>query len=179
MMTPFVGLNSSYQLHLGFGSGVANIIGDFSTTNFIGIRYGGNWTTNAFSYTQVAPAPLTRVGTTVALGASFVPSGNAVVPAAGFTPYRAMLFVDITKGSPNFTAEVFTPNSSNADVLDSVFFTQVALSSPAVIGYAFSESGPQTMAFSESNGVLNSVQCSWNGTASQPQIFDLAVVLLA
>jgi hypothetical protein len=172
-------LDSSVHLGLGLGSGTAAIIGDVSTTNFIGVVWGGNWTNDGSKFTNIQPFPATRVGTTLTLGSALDNNNTKFISGnVAATADRVLFFVDITKGSPNFTIDTFAATAAG-DQSAATFLAQVQSGAPALVGYSFATNGAKTIAFSESNGVLNTAQCWWNNASASPEICDLAVVLLA
>jgi hypothetical protein len=179
--TPVVvpGVGSNFVL--GLGSGTANIIGDFSTTNFVGVAMGAMTGANAGVFTGMSNSPVTKVGTTYTVGAAIDNANIKFISVnAAATADRGIFYVEITKGSPNYTLDVLMGNS-NADVSAALFLSSVQQPTPSGLpsGYGYGTNGAKTIAFSESNGILDTVQCWWNSTLSTPEICDLAVVLLA
>jgi hypothetical protein len=178
---PSVSPGAGTNFVLGLGSGITNIIGDYSTTNFVGVSSNGSYTISSGQWQNFVNNAVTKVGTAYTVGTAIDNANIKFLPVnAAATADRAVIFVEITKGSPNYTLDVLMGNAV-FDVSAATFLTQVQQAVPAFGGggYSYGSNGAKTIAFSESNGVLNSVQCWWNTTASLAEICDLAVVLLA
>lgn len=166
------GLNAAF----GFCSGTTALPGDFNTTNFVGMGYnavsgGGAGQIDAFFQ------PMTKVGTTTTFGANLL---------HGFLPQNVantfdteLLFVDITKGSPNYSINIFGPTTNGgvnpATAAD--FLTQVVQATPAFGFHSYSAAG--TIAASEVAGAFNAVTAWWGSALTVFEITDHAVVLLA
>lgn len=91
---------------------------------------------------------------------------------------RIIQFLDITKGSPNYTFRTFYCNiSPPPDVSSATFLSQMTVASPIVPKHTMG--GNVAFAFSEAAGTLDSVQVYWDRTDSLLEICDLAVSLLA
>lgn len=101
------------------------------------------------------------------------------LPADFTTATRRMLFVDIGKGSPNYTVRVFYPNQPTAapDVLSSDFINWYTAVNPQFTNHNFP--GAVSMAFSESGGTLDCINVSWNNVQAPCHICDLAVAKIA
>jgi len=152
--------------------------GAATTTNFVGcITAQPSWTytTNVMLLNSgnVDFRVATRVGTTTTFGLQ--PPSVLVIPALSYD-IRGVIFVDITKGSPNYTVNVFSPTSITlADVTQTAFFTQVAAEVSSISNYAFGT--PRTIAVDEGNGILNAVNIGWDKSVSGTiEISDLAIV---
>lgn len=173
---PSVSPGNTAIFAVGLCSGVANQFGDFTTTHFVGIQVSGNYGINAGQFTNNTVFPVVRIGTTSTLGLAIQPTNTTFLTVnAAATADRALLFVDIVKGNPNYTISCFMANVVT-DKTAVQFLTDVQQGNPTEIGYSFGT--PQTIAVNEAaNGVLNAVSCSWNATLSMPEICDIALVL--
>ena len=171
---------------IGLCAGTSNILLDATTTHFVGmISNGATWTYAAaaagnmtrYGMGNSTLTPGKRVGSTIS-----VFSGFATAPfftADATTATRRMMFVDLTKGSPNFTfAALFcSGTAASPDVLDTDFLAQVVLSTPSFTNHTYS--GGSTLAVSETDGTLTHVNVAWNRSTPTFEICDLAVVQLA
>lgn len=182
----------------GFCSGTSNQYGDSSTLNWIGVGHdAATWT-----YTANAGAPLyqlssnpvarTRIGTTntdAALTTSWNEQLSCGVPATGGVTNladRQMLFVDLFKGSPNYTVHLpFWTNSgggvvSNFDMSSANFLVFMQQLSPSPGSpYGANNLQDQALAFSEATNPLNAINIYWNRPDNYPEICDVAVAVLA
>jgi hypothetical protein len=165
----------------GLGSGVTNIIGDYLTTNFIGVSSNGSFSIASAEFQNFTNSVVKKVGTAYTVGAALDNPNIKFLPVnAVATADRNAYYIEITKGSPNYTVDVLMGNAPS-DVTAASFATEIVKPSPAFAGgvYSLSSNGAKAIAFDETAGTLNSVQCWWNSTTSLPEICDLAVVLLA
>lgn len=120
--------------------------------------------------------PATRVGSTLTVGAASADPGcrfcNDVASAN-----RTAFFVDVVKGSPNFSLYTFSPTSSIADMSLTNFLILMETATPAFTNYTYYSA--TTIAADEANGILNSVNVSWNRSAPVFEVCDVAVARLA
>lgn len=162
----------------GFCAGTTNIMGDTSVDHFVGLRsYSGTWTrsTTETRYGTVNITGAKQVGATVTDASA---SGAVHVSLFHVNQYK-LFFCDITKGSPNYTFNGFSPTSnSTSNPTASDFLTQSVLGSPAFTGHAAGTN--RTLAVDEgTDGTLNACGVWWNQTASTIDIADMRVVQLA
>lgn len=173
-------LTGTPRFAIGLGSGVSAMVGDAVTTNWIGlINNNASWTRSAQTYQSEQWCVAKKVGATLTTGTTVI-AAAAYYPnqAATSTADRALRFVDITKGSPNYTLTGFYKNDPTvADVSAATFLSQMILASPAV---TFHQTGTnQVIAFSEVAGTLDAVQIWWDHADALFEICDLAVAVLA
>lgn len=181
-------LTSTPMLAMGVCSGTANPVnnGSATTDNFVGMRTTAtSWTRNAGpppyylngAYTVRAAK---RVGTTWGYTAGtnnfwyawYIPTGTGL---------RQMLCVDVTKGSPNFTINMFARgnNSPQSDITKEDFLGKVALADPGNWNGHYLGT-PNTVAVDEAtNGYLNAANVAWDRSNPKIEISDLAVVRFA
>lgn len=147
---------------VGLCSGSTNILGDATTTHFAGAlwqdatvtRFGG--TPTRYQINPISPATL--VGTTLTTGTNLASTTVQLFCAPAPTCY----FVDITKGSPNYTLQLFayatstTPSTSEAD-----FLAASVQGVPVATGHTLMTS--QTIAVDEAtNGTFDHACVWWN-----------------
>jgi hypothetical protein len=115
-----------------------------------------------------------KIGTTITSGA------NAYYPELvdATTAGRGVLFLDVTKGSPNFTLNVFARTVATSNDVDlATYLAQVVLDSPTVTNHTFL--GAQTLAIDEAtNGFFNAVGFAWNRSDALIELSDVTVVKL-
>jgi hypothetical protein len=118
-----------------------------------------------------------KVGTTLTSTALI----NSTLTAAPATGYRSVIFVDILKGSPNFTFNIFCrDNNSTAttDITRAEFLTQMQQATPALTTHTLS--GTQTQAVDEAtDGFFDSVNVYWSQTGTPMELSDIAVARLS
>lgn len=168
-------ISGSPEWVLGFGAGSTDLWASGTSTHIIGIRN----TDTDFAFTA-APDRYTinphfrafkRVGTTVTDATSFGAS-NHIHSAEGSV--RTGIFLEVTKGSPNYTFRICVPTNAPADLSDAKFdeAMQVADISdiPAIAGLGSSYTSPasQTLAVDEGvDGTLTHLFVFWSRTAQQ------------
>lgn len=173
---------ASGKMFIGACSGLANLIGDATTTNWVG--FGPAVYATGETFTRAAGPPPSysasffiarRVGTTYTSGAGA--AGH--IMADPVTGYRSLFFVDITKGSPNYTLQQFrrSVNTTPADVTLTEFLAQMEAAVPALGQHALASSG--TLACDEGAGSFDSVNVSWSITTPGLEISDFAVARLS
>jgi len=182
-------LTSTPRFFCGLCSGVAAPVGTGAPLHALGV-----WSNSAtWTYAAAAGSNMTYYSTpnTGLLGAHFVNSPTPTTGGAfGATVYcpadqtaatRRMLFVDITKGSPNYTIGWFMANTAVAapDVLVADFLGVMELSTPSFTGHGVASS-PYAVATNETTqGVLDCVNVAWDRTTPTMDICDIAVMKLA
>lgn len=179
---------TSCSFHVGICAGNTNIFGDtgVSPAHFFGANFVGNF--NTF----VRATGPTRYGCSFAAveewgnGVLLVGTGGGgdLEPAtwnigAGDSN-RTCLFVDIIKGTPNWSVQVFR-NTATActDVDQATFNAQVVNENAVVGGHGFTPVDPWGGVAESTYGVLNYLNIHWNHTTPIFKISDLAVVQFA
>jgi len=181
-------------LVLGVCSGKTNPYGAASTTNFVGAAMHGitpGGTTGTFTYvagsgnpyfTSIGSWPASRVATDVISGAAtattFLLTANT-----GSTQRRSPLYVDIQKGSPNYTLTRWTPLASQAlfqtgDCSAAEFLAGLEMPTPTWANTNLTSSNG-TVAASETPGALDTVDLFWNKTALPLEVYALAAYRMA
>lgn len=176
-------------LMLGLCSGKTNPYGAASTTNFVGAGLHGSApgvTTGTLSYAAGAGNPYfssggswpaSRVGGNVIAGAgdatAFILTANA-----GTTQRRSPVYVDIQKGSPNYTITRWVPVSSQGqfqtgDASAAEFLAGLEVPTPTWLNINLTSSGG-TVAASETPGTLDTFDLFWNKSAFPLEVYALA-----
>lgn len=168
-------------LAFGVCSGSTNPFGAASSTNVVGIKFNGttDLTYNANSGTPYANAgstfikPFKRVAATLTEGTTLSQPTHFGISTAD---RRTGIFLEITKGSPNYTigAGGWSNSATYADLTDAEFTTIMDLPSLSTISsektnYSF---GTTTLAADESAGDLDHIFVFWNRTVV-PYSFDI------
>jgi hypothetical protein len=149
-----------------------------NTTDYIG---GATWWNTAFTFVQASPTsyytstsltnPVKKIGSTVTQvggGAATAYFTNAV------TVSRSQLFVDILKGSPNYTITMWAPTSAGAvqtDISSSTFLANIE--NEAAPGTT-SALGAVTAAYSGAS-LFDTVSVSWLRSTPTIEISDIAI----
>lgn len=174
-------LGSTPRFAFGLCKGTTNIFGSATVDHFAGyISTSAAWLLQGGPfYGAVTGAPCKKVNTTLTVGSDF--SVNAVYPcnAAASGADRVLHFLDITKGSPNYSFKLFTQNSGTiADVSAATFLSQIQLATPSLTNHALSTA--QTLAVDESvNGTFDSINFFWDQPTCNFEICDVGVVQMA
>lgn len=178
-----VNLTGTPRLALGLCSGSTNTFGAATTTHFVGVvTNNATLTRNAgppVYYSGLNLAACKRVGSTLTTNASAINGGGSFMFAQPADGYRTLFFVDIEKGSPNYTMNAFYRNSSTgADVSADDFLYYAQLDTPSLTGYNFGTA--RTVAVDEgADGTLDHVNPAWSMASPQIEISDLAIVKLS
>lgn len=181
-------ITGSPQFWVGLCSGNSNLVGDASTTHFVGANWNAaTWTRTAVSYHTSAlnsPFPAKRVNTTVTRGTTLGTSWGCGNQSAANNADRTMFFVRITKGSPNFSFLAFLRAATGmtgggavapTDLTFDEFMEHMGnLGTSVRTNYTFT--GAQTLAVNEgSDGSLDHLNISWDRSTPQIEICDIAV----
>lgn len=184
---------STPRFAFGICSGTSNIFMDATTTHFFGaVSNGATWqrrttgtgySDNSYGvggnpgYTNNGYCVAKRIGSTLTVGSGFI-GGDYCRIGWNTTPFRTVQFLEITKGSPNFSIKLFAQNTGAGTGVDqslASFLSNMELTSPSITNYAFS--GTQTMAIDEgTNGSFNAVNVAWDRNSPSIEISDVAVV---
>jgi hypothetical protein len=174
MGTTGANITGTPRFFVGLSSGTSNIFGDATTTHAVGmVTTIATWQDlgNGY-YDPTFFSPAKRVNTTLTTGTTF---GQSVIPAPASNANRTLCFIDITKGSPNFSFKHFCQSTgTTTDVSKATFLAQMEASTPSLAQHAYY--GPQTLAVDEAtNGFLDSVCVAWDRAAAAIEICDIAV----
>jgi len=182
------GLTSLPDFSVGLCAGTTNIYKDATTDHFVGVRTEAtSWTRSGTSYYSASGGgtslrSIKRVGSTItsggAIGSSYAFNCNNNAASAAL---RWLYFVDITKGSPNYTLDVFVNGAVSAvDISAADFLLYAPNASPTVSGHSFAGGTPSTVAVDEAtNGTLNCVNLHWDQVDPKIELSDIAIVRLS
>lgn len=177
-------LSGTPRLAIGVQVGTANLWQDAGgPTHWAGVLSNTTWTAHTGNGVQGY-----YLGSGLSIGkkiATTLTAGGSTGDFSLFwnsTTLRSCLFVDITKGSPNFTFNIFCFNIANgfisSDTSLATYLANVVLPSPSVTNHAMS--GAITLAIDEAtNGYFDSVGIAWDRTDALIEISDVCVVRLA
>ena len=172
----------------------ANTTGYASATtgNFIGMdviisaggsNNPGDWVYNAGSgnpyFSGTFTAVRRRYGSTATF-AAFASGGSQVLPVAGVgsTVRRGLVYLDITKGSPNYTLKPYncTTAQGTMDFTPAQFLDGLEQSgTPVVNGQTLLTETAVNHACDESAGAFNTLDLYWNRAAYALEVYALAV----
>jgi len=175
-------LTSTPRFFAGLCSGSTNLPLDATTTHFVGIRFtSATWTYQVgppVRYASLTANVAKKVNTTWTEGNQIFITTNHMM-ADATTTNRQFLFVDITKGSPNFTVTTFHRNNVTAgDLTVAEFLLAAPLAPPTVVNHT-AGTGQTTAVNEGTDGTLDHVCVGWDRSTPEIEICDLAVVKLA
>lgn len=166
----------------GLCSGTANIFGDLTCTHFVGMRtIGATWPRSAgppVLYQLYPTQSCKLIGTTFTVGTNWLSvAGQAVADAAGGN--RFCWFIDITKGSPNYTLQGYARITGNAaDISEATMKAQAEIDAATLAEHGLGNSA--AVAVDEgADGLLNHVCFSWDRSSPEIEISDHGVFKLA
>lgn len=172
----------------GLCHGTTNIINSDTTDNFAGVWSDSSFSSNGSSagdvYFGINWRPMTRVGTLITTGTQIVASTSFGNTANLNTADRMPFFVDITKGSPNYTMNVWYPAhlGTAIDYSEDEFQTMLQeQSNPQRNGADIMSHGTdQTIAVDEAgNGALNALSVWWNQIGPTLEVCDLGFAIFS
>lgn len=184
--TTGVNITGTPRIVLGICAGSSNIYGDATTTHFLGARQNEstwtaqgaagseNWFCNGSTWQN-----LKRVGTTDTTGTSLGLNAITWNIAHATLARRSIFFLDITKGSPNFTQRIFGTNANPpADITESRFLELMGIELPSETNYQHATA--QTLAVSEgTDGTFTHLNVHWDRTTQNIEISDIALARFA
>jgi hypothetical protein len=181
-------------LMLGVCSGKTNPYGAVSTTNFVGVALhtstpGGTTGTLTYAagagnpyFTSGGAWPASRVGSNLFSGTG---DGTPLLLTSnvGSTQRRSPVYVDIQKGSPNYTITRWTPASSQgqfqtADCSPAAFLAALEVPTPTWVNLNLTSSSA-ALAASETPGVLDTFDLFWNKAAFPLEVYAIAAYRMA
>lgn len=172
---------------VGLCSGTTNIFGDASCDNFVGIlpasgsvfqRQAGSsdprYLTNPGSFVTAR-----KVGSTLTRGTDIIKDAGEAVITCDVANKRVVFAVEIEKGSPNYTVNIFArANNAITDVSYSDFYaTMATVGNCALVNHAYGTA--RTVACSEVAGSFNAVNISWDVVSPVIEISDLTITRLS
>lgn len=176
---------------VGLCSGTSAPFNNASTTNAVGVQSTAAllWVSNSpnpyYQYGSSNMFGCKRVGaTTTNTASNLADSAGLFTPTTSGTARRGIFYVDITKGSPNYTIGITMLTSSDAatDVTVPMLLsgmTQV-FGSISIGGLIMSNgNGSQTLACDETAGGFDTVDVYSNELANPMLLFEVAIEKLA
>jgi hypothetical protein len=150
-------LTGTPRFAFGLCAGSTDIMGDTTTTHFCGmITNVANWTragSPPYFLTASMTSPAKKVGTTLTVGTAF--GGGCFHTGA-----LQMYFIDITKGSPNYSFNIFEYNSTTTpSVTLAQFLTQSVNAVPSFSNHVYPSA--QTVAVDEATDGTFDHGCVW------------------
>lgn len=179
MTDPGGNLTGTPRLAVGVCSGTTNIMGDSSADNWVGaISNLATWIRVAGppTYAGTSLAVAKKVGSTLTVGTGFA----GTLQCSYQTGIRLCYFVDIAKGSPNYTLKFFgfqVGGGTQVDITQAAYFRAVESPAPSVPLHSLSAG--VTIATDESAGSFNAANIHWDQTSAALQMEDVAVVRLS
>ena len=185
----------SVRLALGLSNGITNVFGEETTNNFCGLvtdeatltyNAGGGfpfW--DGVVATNADLVAATRVGTTLTTGSVV---HQALLTLAASAGIRHAIFIDITKGSPNFTLNAGVPSSVGVEDTDITkaefesFFDDYSadLDQIATWNLQWSKGSDQTIAVDEAgDGDLTAINFAWPMNAVKFECSDIMYAVLS
>lgn len=141
----------------------------------VGPTTGTTWTFSGITFTGLSLFAHTNVNGTRAFGGV-----NLAAPVIYDTTslVRSLMFLDITKGTPNYTFQMFSRTAAGVDATETDFVTQMQAAVPAFAGHATAAS--QVLAVNETtNGNLDCFNIQWGHSQSPLEISALGVYVVA
>lgn len=175
---------------IGICSGTSAPFGNASTTNFVGVECVAallyNSTNPNFQFTVSNLFACKKVVSTITTAATNLGDGSGIWTAStSGTARRGILYVDITKGSPNYTIGITgsTLGSAATDFTVPNLLAGMTQNygsiSLGVGGVLSNGNGAQTLACDETAGGFDTVNIYSNELANPMTIFEVAVEKLA
>jgi len=162
---------------VGLCNGTVNMPGDVTTNNSYGVNFFGTWARGTYGW-NMSNSAFRRVGSTETL------SATNISPRLSFQGVsRYPLFIDIVKGSPNYTFNFwYHSGNGTADMTPASFFGYLNIPG-TYLSYTDTTYGAPTgtsLAIdTATNGILDTVYCGWSATTWSLWISYIAVVRLS
>lgn len=177
------------QLVFGLCSGKTNPYGAASTTNFLGAKLGGTtggdlWTYKANSgnpYFGTERIFIKKTAATVTGLSSAAGEVHRVTANTGTLQRRGVQFLDIAKGTPNFTVTqwAITLGSMAKDFTPAQLLDGLEQSGNISINGETMNPMPLAIPFDETAGALDTVDVFWNKSAFPIEVHAVGAYRLA
>jgi hypothetical protein len=173
---------STPEFAFGFCSAGTNIYKAATTDHFVGVKStSSSWVRETgwsrYDNPEVTFQPFKRIVTTDTNGSGTQSMGMPF----NITAAHAVIFLDLVKGSPNYTMKLFAPSYSTgamADVTLATFNAQALLLSPTITQHA--QKTDRTLAVDEAtNGTLNHVNFLWSRSDFLLEVSEISVLKIA
>lgn len=183
--------NAGTNFAVGICSGTGAPFGVLTTTNFVGIECVNvlGWVANAgqpyYSYASSNLFACKKVGGSVTTAATnLADSVGLYVPTIAGAARRGLLYVDITKGTPNYTIGISAPPNTSAASDWTVPFLVSGMTQTfgSIVVNSVSMStgnGAQTLACDETAGIFDTVDIYSNLLSNPFEIQEVAIEKLA
>jgi hypothetical protein len=184
---------SSGGFSIGVCSGTSAPFGNTSCQNFVGIEIiaGLNWTANApfpyYSLTASNAFACKKIGSSITTyGSNLADSVGMCFPTSSGTARRGLIYVDITKGSPNYTVGMMMTTNTYAShdytVAELLSGMTPPFSNTFSVGgtvLLYGNGAVTTVATDETLGGFDTVDIYSNELNNPFNIFEVAVEKLA
>jgi len=165
---------------VGLCHGTTNIMGDATTDAFVGaISTSTNWASENAEvlYDFIDFKAVSKAGTTSALSGVITGTQSQFGQgtAAPWVANPQMFFVDITKGSPNYSVSLWYISNGQTAGLETRadFLSYLVQASPSKTGHTYSAAPGSVLAPALA---VDAVNVSWDRTDFFPEILDLSIV---
>lgn len=158
---------------VGFCAGTSAVFGDASVTHFVGLSNENvtAWTLSGANFLSAVLLPTKKVGVTKTTGSAFSFPAKWITYANTTADLkRSMTILTITKGSPNYSFDLFYRDSETAsDPTFANLTTQMEAGTPAFTSHI--NSATRTLAVDEGvDGTLTAFQAYWSLTTSSLEL---------
>lgn len=178
-------LVSNPSFAVGLCSGTSNMIGDLTPKHFVGTFTNQGtptyWTGQPKGWSNILVYPIVNVNGSQTQGTQI---SNAW--SLGYSdqtgPYRTLYYLDITKGSPNYTLSPYSLYNTTTAYTDSsvaIFLTNLPIASPGIGGSYTAPTGQTVPVNEATNGTLDTVNVWWNRADALMYVSAVGVAVLA
>lgn len=180
-----IGPTGTPRMGMGLCSGTTNILGDATTTHFVGVlTNSASWNyygaAGGAVYYSINLPPYKRVGTTDTFGTNTLTDGRFTIFTAS-TNNRYVYFIEIVKGSPNYTINTFTVSGASPtyDSTQNEFLNNLQVPAGTLSISSFTYGSAQTIAVNEAvDGTLNAINFYWDRAAFNFEVHDVGIALI-
>lgn len=181
------GTGMTPRFGIGLSRGAGSVFRRATAGHWFGaISTGATWQVNpsgspgagSFNFSFLSMAPAKKVGATLTVGTNFaqlVSVGGGWEDSPTIFLNTTMIFMDVTKGSPNYSFRVFTiANPANGGGQSRAdWLAQMVLSTPTQLNYSFQAA--QTVAVDETaDGVVDSINI-FNELPIECELWDIGL----
>ena len=182
------GTGMTPRFGIGLSQGTGSVFRRATAGHWFGaISTGSTWQVNpsgspgagSYNFSFLSMAPAKKVGSTLTVGTNFAQSvsvGGGFQTSADINLSQTMIFMDVTKGSPNYSFRIFTiANPANGGGQSrATWLSQMQLSTPTQINYSFQAA--QTVAVDETaDGAVDSINI-FNELPIEAELWDVGLV---
>jgi hypothetical protein len=184
--------SGSPGLAIGMCSGTSLPFNNASCQNFVGVQFPGSYSYTGgaspyFSFGSGNGFACKKLGSSITNAATNLPDGMGMgVNGVGATPKRGIVFVDIIKGSPNYTIGLMMTLGGTYSGVDFTVANLIyGMTQPFANnwtcggGQIYYGNGSQTLACDEAAGGFDTVDIYINQLNNPVNIYEIAVEKLA